>query len=157
MSKSETVKVFVIKGKITPYGFYSYARDYLTAFLNNQEKKRYSPVPYFLCCRSLELFFKAYLLAKGVSLNTLKKVRHDLLVALRNAKERDLESLVDISPEAEEELRKANEYYKEKEFEYYERIMFKAGLRYPDLPKLHTLKELAENLKDKLKHICISA
>jgi hypothetical protein len=46
----------------------------------------YSPVPYFLYCRSLELVLKAYLLARGVSKGNLNKFGHDLLKLVEEAR-----------------------------------------------------------------------
>ena len=40
---------------VTPVGFLVYAEDYLKASVNWVSDRNYSPVPYFLACRSIEL------------------------------------------------------------------------------------------------------
>jgi hypothetical protein len=67
MRKNIVIKVEPLKIKITPYGFYKYATDYFFAtdkWTTAVKDAGYSPVPYFLYCRTIELGLKAFLLAK---------------------------------------------------------------------------------------------
>jgi hypothetical protein len=50
---------------ISPLGFHRYASEFLRAAQGFKINDGFSPVPYYLICRSTELSLKAFLLAKG--------------------------------------------------------------------------------------------
>jgi len=140
----------------TPMGFYNYASDF-AKWANRahaEKSKFFSPVPYYLYCRSIELVLKAFLLAKGLTKRQLKdrKLGHNLIALLDRAKKLDLEKIIIINPEWESQLNKANEYYNNKDFEY-----FNIGIGYHGLPSLNILNEVSKNLLISLKQICLDA
>jgi hypothetical protein len=158
--KSEHIGVVLepIKVRIGPLGFHGYASEFLLAAKAFKSPNKFSPVPYFLYCKSIELALKAYLLTKGVPLKKLKKrLGHNLIKILQKAKSKSLDDLIAVTPELERELRKANEYYdiKNKGFEYFD--LKNAAMGYPDLPDLAMLKAFADQLVEKLEQTCIQA
>lgn len=125
-------------GNISPIGFHRYACEFAKyareahAGLGGE----FSPVAYYLYCRSLELVLKAFLLAKGVAQDDLKErsLGHNLSKVLLKAKALGLEQTVSLATGWEPEIRKANKYYARKGFEYFDVV---AGVRqYPGLPAL---------------------
>jgi len=104
--------------KISPFGFHRYATEFFAAAHAFTSRARFSPVPYYLYCRSAELLLKAFLLAKGDEVKSVKDtLGHDLVKALHEARQRGLNDIVTITERQEEELRKANAYYVSKGFE----------------------------------------
>ena len=150
------VKVNTVVVYETPIGFHNYASDFAVwANRSRGEKTQFfSPVPYYLYCRSIELVIKAFLLAKGITKKQLKarKLGHDLTALLTEARKMGLEDIVVIDPEWEAELSKANDYYFKKDFEY-----FNVAFGYYSLPSLVVLNELSEVLLKSLKRVCIDA
>jgi hypothetical protein len=142
---------------ITPLGFHRYAAEYLRAALGFQGNGSFSPVPYYLFSRSIELALKAFLLAKGVPKKRLKErnLGHDLEKILKKTISIGLANVVSISPQHTEELRKANNYYTSKGFEYFEVVRTVTGYR--NLPDLPVLSDLASLLVSKLEPICLQA
>ena len=141
---------------ISPLGFHRYASDFLAAADGVTPRKGFSPVPYYLVCRALELGLKAFLLAKRYDKGRLRgALGHDLIRCLSAANSLGLEEACSISDEQVREIRKANAYYKSKGFEYFEAV--KAFTGYRDLPDIEVLKGLARGLLDGSEPICLSA
>lgn len=142
---------------ISPLGFHHYAAEFLRASHGFQNKDSFSPVPYYLYCRSIELVLKAFLLAKGVSKKELKgrKLGHDLERVLEKACSMGLDEVVSISTQHREELKKANAYYASKGFEYFEVTRTVTGYR--NLPALPILTDLASLLVAKVEPVCWQA
>ncbi len=145
------IKIPTAKVKLSPYGFFRYGADFLKAGdAFKTEGEKFSPVPYYLYSRSIELFLKAFLLANDVSKEKLKdKYRHNLEKILKGAKSFNIIGVVEITPEEEKEIAKANAYYASKGFEYFELKTAMKG--YPNLPDLDILKELSSKLQENLK------
>lgn len=143
---------------ISPMGFHRYASDFLGAAKGIEIKNEFSPVPYYLVCRSLELSLKAFLLAKGVSKEKLKDRRslgHDLEKVLGKAISLGIDEFVSLLPSYKVELAKANKYYASKGFEYFKIV--KAATGYRDLPEINVLSDFATHLVDKLNEVCLKA
>jgi len=142
---------------ISPLGFHRYASEFLRAAQGFKINDGFSPVPYYLICRSMELVLKAFLLAKGLPKEKLKErnLGHDLEKALKKAISLGLDKVVSITPQHEEEIRKANNYYASKGFEYFE--VTRAATGYPNLPDLRGLSDFASLLVIKLKPLCLEA
>jgi len=142
---------------ISPLGFHRYASEFLRATQSFKITDSFSPVPYYLICRSMELALKAFLLAKGVPERTLKgrTLGHNLEKGLKKAVSLGLDKVVSITPQHKEELKKANNYYASKGFEYFK--IAKTATGYPDLPNLRVLSDLASLLVTKLKPLCLQA
>ncbi|ABI59985.1 hypothetical protein Neut_1751 [Nitrosomonas eutropha C91] len=67
-------------------GFIVYAEDFLNACKSFKIDKPFSPVKYYLVCRSVELSLKSYLLFKSVSIKKVKcKFSHDLQKILKKS------------------------------------------------------------------------
>ncbi len=138
---------------LTPIIYHSYAEQYLAACRTAEAAPGFSPVPYYLCCRSLELSVKAYLLKRGVTVNELKKLGHDLLRNLTKAQSIGLSGILTITPAEQCELTKANAYYAKKDFEYGHLARLVKG--YPDLPALKVLVGLAARFVQVLEPVCL--
>ena len=140
--------------RVTPYGFAKYAKDFLDAPRTGPGSTGFSPVPYYLVCRSLELGLKAFILAKGAGLDELrKKLGHDLTKTLARADAVGLAEIVTMSSDDRSELARANEYYKGKGFEYFE--VYRAGGGYPLLPDLLVLEKMAARLVTAVTPVCL--
>ena len=141
--------------RLSPLGFHRYGKQFLAAELSLRRTRGFSPVPYYLLCRALELLLKSYLLAHNVSISELKnrkKLGHDLIKVLTRAHALGLDNLVRVTPSVEAHLRKANAYYPTKGFEY-----LKPGhhvQRYPHLPEMRVLRRFASQLVARLEEVC---
>jgi len=151
------IKTEPIVINISPFGFHRYSKKFLEVALTFQSDDNFSPVPYYLFCRSIELSLKSFLLAKGVSKSSLKQknLGHNLEKNLEKAQSLGLNDVVTINTSQIVELKKANNYYNSKGFEYFEVI--KAVTGYPNLPNLSLLSALASSLVSKLESICKEA
>ena len=144
---------------ISPFGFFYYGKEFFNAAKGFKQSAHYSPVPYFLYCRSIELVLKAFLLGKGVPKKDLPKKNlycHDLGKILKKAQEMGLREFVKITPDQEKEILKANKYYdSNKGFEYFD--VTKAATGYLELPDLLLLEKAAAELVTYLKSFCLNA
>lgn len=158
-SESEGTVIQVALGRVRlgPVGFLKYAEGYLEAVRLPAPGDPYTPVPYFLCCRSIELALKAFLLSRRVPVVDLqaRSLGHDLVGVLHRARSEDLDTTSAITEEQLEQLRKAKEYYSKKGFEYFDRSRVVQG--HPDLPNLYVLYELAHSLVRDLGPVCARA
>ena len=108
-----------------------------------------------MVCRALELSLKAYLLAKRVDINKIKyNLRHDLRKILKKSKELQLLSVIEISDLEIEHVKKANDWYARKGFEYFELRNLRETSTLPDL---NVLSGLVENLLENVKPVCLDA
>jgi hypothetical protein len=105
---------------------------------------------YFLLGHALELAFKSYIRAKGASLNSLRSVGHDLVVAKEWAITAGIEELARLDEQEHLAIKMLNEYYRRKEFEY--RVT--GGKSYPEA-KL--LAELIEKLLNGTHDVCLKS
>ena len=156
--KNIVIKAEPITVHITPFGFFHHGKDFFEAAKGLKKPAGYSPVPYFLYCRSIELVLKAFLLGKGVPKKDLPKKKlywHYLDKILNKAQDLGLSEFVNITTEQEKEISKANEYYANKGFEYFETS--KAVRAYPQLPDLLTLEKVASELVTQLESFCLNA
>ena len=153
------ISVGAATANISPIGFHGYASEFATYARQAREGSagRFSPVSYYLYCHSLELVLKAFLLAKGVQKENLKKrsLGHDLCKILTKAKALGLEQEVPLAAGWEVEIQKANSYYADKRFEYFHVIAAFVG--YPDLPAFNVLNEIVTTLLEKLEQTCLAA
>ncbi len=157
-SKDVIVKVPVAVVKIGPLGFHHYAAQFLAAARSVGLGPAFSPVPYYLYCRSLELSLKAYLLAKAVPMKELKNpsiLGHNLENILGRAETLGLASVVHLNKEERQEVMKANAYYAGKGFEYF--YVGRAMTGYRNLPDLTVLEQMANRLVEKLEAVCLAA
>ncbi len=154
--RNVVVKPQPVHVNLSPLGFHGYASEFLRAANSFKCGDNFSPVPYYLRCRVIELALKAFLLAKGFPKNDLKKkLRHNLKKALNSATKYGLQSKVAIKPKEKEEIKKANVYYADKGFEYFQ--VTKAVRGYPKLPDLKILEDVSSRLVSGLKDVCMNA
>jgi hypothetical protein len=104
-------------------GLWSFANEYYRAALLVQVRGEsvlaYTTVHYYLVCHSIELVLKAFLRAKGYWIQNLRdQFGHDLELALTEARKQGLGEFCSVSDEFVEHLRRANFYYRLKDFEY---------------------------------------
>ena len=105
------------------YWLRHYAGDFLAAAqMFASPKNRFSPVPYYLICHSIELSLKSFLFSAGFKKKDRKKLNHDLENALCSAEDNGLSAHLEITPNDRGVLRKANRLYQKKEFEYFESL-----------------------------------
>lgn len=146
-----------IDANISPFAFQLWAKDFYGAYKAHQNTAPFSPARFYLLSRSLELALKALHLDTGATVETLRKIGHDLEKAC------DAQLLagyqIQVTPEEQSELSKANAFYKHKGFEYFLfRAPFLGGVpeersgpqlaatAYPNLPEESSLESLLQKL-----------
>jgi hypothetical protein len=154
-SSDISIEAGPIQIRITPYGFHMYAQRFLRVAKTVKAEPTFSPVPYYLYCRALELVLKAYLLVQGLSEKQVTCLRHDLTRVLKKARRLGLDNVVTISKPERAEISKANSYYKKKGFEYFQ--VGRAARAYPDLPDLNVLDGCVSRLVEQLRQVCLDA
>jgi hypothetical protein len=138
--------VIRLDGGVAPLGFHRYATEFLRAAQRFEpQDEGFSPVPYYLACRSIELALKSYLLARGLSLKQVKcELNHSLVKALQRASDLGLASLVEVSEAESRLLGEADALYSKKHFEYFENLGLGFQLTQP--PDIDELTVLASKL-----------
>lgn len=129
-----------IVGNLAPYAFHRWAKDLYECNKHFKSPEKFSPIPYFLLCRAIELAIKAKHLTRMTQPQVKKKFRHDIMEAYKalDAKDRIL-----TRPEIAV-LGSANQIYGPKGFEYFDAEDALTGYsRYPDL---EILDEIAKKL-----------
>ena len=139
-----------------PTGFIVYAEDFLSAFYSFTSEKPFSPAKYYLVCRSIELAFKSFLSLNKIPIREIRyALGHDLMKILSKVKDVDINKVVEISDREETEIKKANNWYSRKGFEYF---AIKNILESKEtLPNLDILQLLAARLIKILKPLCLSS
>ena len=154
MAKDQVIKVGSIDVQITPFAFQHYAKDFYEAYKKHKSGPKFSPARLFLLTRSIELAAKSLHLKQGRTADDLRRVGHDLEAACESGLL--LAYGVSLSTSEETELRKANDYYERKGFEYF---LFNlpgvpldrsgpqlAGSGWPNLPDESVLEALLNKL-----------
>ena len=153
------VKLEPVTCLISPLALNHYAKDFLRAGSSLEElpSGTFSPVQHYLFARANELALKAFLRASGLSLKLLatKEYGHNLARLLSEAESRDLLAAVSLKPEHCAEIRRADEYYSEKLFEYPNLGEMLKG--YPEKPDPALLRNAAEVLVGELEAVCLDA
>jgi len=125
-----------IFANLSPDAFHRWAEHFYKAKCDFQSPHEFSPVPYFLCCRALELELKAKHLQEGSQEIVKNKFGHDLVKAYDALNEEhktlsENELLV---------LRQANMIYIKKGYEYINLEDALSGYkRFPNLNELDLL------------------
>lgn len=148
--------VGTVASYVTPIGFYNYAADFAkwAERAHTEGSQFFSPVPFYLYCRSIELLFKAFLLARGLPKTELKKrhLGHDLEKLLAKARQLGLDAFIKISPAFEGLLICINSAYSGKEFEY-----FNVSFGYFSESALPQLQALSAQLLEVMRPLCLQA
>lgn len=149
--------------RMRPVGFALYAEEFFIAGVSIPQDARgrgdttFTPVPYYLLCRSLELVLKAYLLAENVAdEEKLKKgFGHDLERLWRKAKDHSIGRVLGTSaPHFETDLASANRYYKDKVFEYFD--FGRWAQNYEELPPFERFRDEVKGIVQKTKEPCFA-
>lgn len=141
--------------RITPLGFFLHARDFLEASVLLSEKRgRTTFVAAFLSCRAIEMGLKAYLLARGDSVKTVKLLDHDLTRALTESYARGIDVLVELTEADRDVLRAVNAQYRAHTLAYWELFSSVAAPKNPDL---HLLSVIAKKLLDGIEKFCYAS
>lgn len=142
-----------------PIGFYVYGRDfYRYARKARKPRGRYSPVPYFLYCQSLELLLKAWLAAHGVTTLKLsqKDMGHNLANLLKACQSHGLSDFVRVTEQRRINTRLASDYYNPgKKFNYADIGL--AMRAYPNLPDLIVIRRFIESIIERTYDTVIRA
>lgn len=118
---------------LSPHAFRRWARHYLQCRHDFRPPEGYSPVPYFLLCRAIELELKARHLEALRQHQVKKQFGHNLIKAYA-ALPAEQQTLAEDELEV---LAAANEVYVDKGFEYMNMEDALSGFRRsPDLAKL---------------------
>ena len=121
---------------LSPVMFKMHSHDYFKAYLDFEKPGRFSPVPYFLCCRAIELALKALHLESRSQKEVKEDYWHDLLASYDDL----LQAQKTLSAQERELLGAADEIYRKKEFEYLNvHDAATACSRFPDLDHLDAL------------------
>ena len=138
-----TIKCEPIQVNLSPVGFAIWAKDYFGAYLayfKAYGTKEFSSVPFFLCCRAIELALKARHL-ETLTQNDVKNLfSHDLEKSYRQLPPAQR----DLTPEELDLLIKSNQIYKDKHFEYLN--VFDACTAYKRFPDIEELGVLARRI-----------
>ena len=126
---------------VSPTAVRLLAQDFFKCYLDFKQPRKFSLVPYFLCCRAIELAFKA------IYLETKEKKK------VRNLYNHDIEKLyfdlpsgtVNLSPEEEKLLKETSKLYSDKDFEYFNTIQHMVH-GYSTFPDLNALGDLARKV-----------
>jgi len=137
-----TANVSTLSLNLSPEAFHLYACQYLKC-RSDFRISMFSPVPYFLLCRAIELEIKSRHLNTKQQKQVKKDYSHDLKKAYN-----DLVSTQQILTADElQVLEQANDIYKTKGFEYFRPADAMTGYKkFPDLDKLEKIvNKLIEN------------
>ena len=130
------MKVEAAHINLSPEMFRMNSHDYFKAYLDFEKPGRFSPVPFFLCCRAIELAIKALHLESKSRKEVKDLYKHNLVKSYDSLDE----SQRILSTDERQLLAAANEIYVKKEFEYLS--VYDAGMaysRFPDLARLDAL------------------
>lgn len=155
--KIESIRVAGVTARISPIGLHIYAKDFLQAAVSlDVASTPFSPVRGYLLAHAVELGLKAFLSAKGTSLEELaKKYGHSLKKLLCEAESLGMTANVPFTAKHVDEIRRANEYYDEKVFEY--PALPEAVKGYRRMPDLEVLRSAAELLVTRIEALCLDA
>ena len=154
------VQVGTATVRMSPVGFALYAEEFLKAGESIPEHSQargnttFTPVPYYLFCRALELILKAFFLAKNRPVDELKtRYRHDLERLWRDANKLGLSEVVGTrATYFEADLANANSYYKGKAFEHFD--FRRWAENYEGLPPLRRFRDEVKSIVDLTKKFC---
>lgn len=125
---------------ISPEAFHMWAQHYYKCKQDFQSPTKFSPVPYFLLCRTLELEIKSRHLGTMKRDEVKDKFGHNLLRAYDSlSKEQKVLNEAELSV-----LSAANEIYRGKGFEYFNPEHALRG--YSNFPDLGALDAVAKKL-----------
>jgi len=139
-----------------PLGFYLRARDFFeTAEFARGRPKRFSPVAAFLYCRALELALKAFLLARGNTVEAVRVFNHDLVHLLTEAHARGLDAVVALDATEKRVVIAANGDYLGQTLGYFDLFTTLSG--FPSQPETAALAGVTGKVLDAIEKGCYEA
>lgn len=131
-------------------GLWTSASGFFEAALvvTKQSEGRISIPAYFLYCRAIELMFKAFLRARGLGLDAVIRLRHNLNALLVAAEREGLKSIVTLDERQLAAIKMISTYYRDKELEY----IVTGFKRFPDI---RDLQSCASVLLEGTKRVCL--
>lgn len=129
-----------INANLSPDAFHRWATHYYKCKQDFRSPHRFSPVPYFLLCRAIELEIKSVHLQDKKQTEVKEDFGHDMLKAYEALSE-EYKILKDNEIKV---LKVANEIYCSKGFEYFKPA--DAIIAYSKFPDLDTLDAIAKKL-----------
>lgn len=157
-TRIELLDLFGARSKLSTVGLWLYGQDLLSLLQEaGPGAAPYSSARFFAVTRSIELFLKAFLSAKGRSLVDLSStaLAHDLERLLDLALSMGLGQIVSLDQEQQVAIRKANKYYVEKVFEY--PAVLEAIKGYKQLPEFATLLAAAKLMSKGVEPLALAA
>lgn len=142
MSAKQTIYAGGIDANLAPDAFHRWATHYYKCKQDFVGPHKFSPVPYFLLCRAIELQIKSLHLKRTPQDEVKRKFGHDLLKAYRALSKTEMR----LNETELNVLTKANEIYSGKGFEYF--VPEDALNRYSRYPSLLDLDSIAKKLLD---------
>jgi hypothetical protein len=104
-----------IEVNLSPDAFHMWAEDYYRCKQDFRHRRKFSPVPFFLLCRAIELELKSRHLEQQSQKEVKRRFSHDLSKTY-DALSADQRILTD---EERNTLAVASGFYKDKDFEYF--------------------------------------
>lgn len=135
-----TVKIVGVSANVSPMAFHRWASHYMRCYETFDAMGKFSPVPYFLLCRSIELSLKAIHL-KSISRAQVKSKYSHNIMALYEALDHGAKVL---STHEGEVLSRASKVYGGKGFEYFSPDLALEG--YKSFPDLRVLEDVTRKL-----------
>lgn len=125
-----------LNANISPFAFYRYAKHYYECKQLFHCPDNFSPVPYFLLCRSIELVLKASHLRSMTQNKVKKEFGHNIFKSYQALN--PIEQILNTNENTI--LEQASQIYKGKGFEYFEPEDALTGYkRFPDLEELDAI------------------
>lgn len=134
------IKVEGLYANMSPYAFHMWATHYFKCWQQFESPSTFSPVPYFLLCRTMELAIKAIHLKTKRQSQVKAEYGHKILEAY-NALDASFKNLTESEYQA---LATASPIYNGKGFEYFNPEHALRG--YSNFPNLSNLEAAATKL-----------
>lgn len=135
-----TVNIVGVSANVSPMAFRLWASHYIRCYEAFDAMGKFSPVPYFLLCRAIELSLKAIHL-KSISRAQVKSKYSHNIMALYDALGNGAKVL---STHESDVLLRASNVYRGKGFEYFSPDFALEG--YKSFPDLRILEDVARKL-----------
>jgi hypothetical protein len=140
MNESRITGVGGINTNLAPDAFHRWTTHYYKCRQDFVSPHKFSPVPYFLLCRAIELELKSRHLKNITQLEVKNAFGHDLMkVYTALAKHEQI-----LAPSEFSILQQANDIYRDKDFEYFDPEDALTGYR--RFPNLATLDAITKKL-----------
>lgn len=138
--KEQEIQLKTLTLNLSPEAFHKWAEHYYKCKQDFRSPDKFSPVPYFLLCRALELEIKSIHLKSKRQSEVKNDYGHDLIKAYETLSKGEKI----LTPSELSFLKGANVIYKSKGFEYFKPMDALKG--YSEHPILEELDKIAKKL-----------